>query len=622
MSVVRLDPPRVDVDLDGVAGWPGRLLVSTLGASHELASERPPHPTLSGRPVKRRVLEPGDVLRHGAFDLAFATGPAGPAPAERPEDATPASERQRELDALLLLARRCHAPLDPEALLEEILACVLELGGARRGCVLLAPGEMAALGWVPPGGEALPVAVSRRMDAADPDPVSRSVLERMVSSGRALLVADVRVDPVLRTSASLSAQGVRSVVAVPMVRDGRRVGAIYVDSDGGHRVLGPPDLERLEGVAAHVVAALAHAATRRRLSREADAARAVARAESARTHDPSRLVAESPAMRASLELIDRVAPQDTSVLILGESGTGKELLARALHDRSPRCDAPFVAVNCMALSPDLMESELFGHEKGAYTGATGPRAGRFELAHGGTLFLDEIGELEPRVQVKLLRVLQERTIERVGSARPRPVDVRLVCATHVDLARAVAEGRLRQDLYYRIAVFPISVPPLRDRPGDVPALVVQFLRELSGRMGRVIGDVEPAAAAALARYPWPGNVRELRNVIERAFVLARGAVLTLPALPEDVVRGVAPIPVPAPARSPGPGPGPAPPTAPGRSTFAEARSAFERRLVLERLEANGGNVARTARELDLPRSSLYRKLEEWGMVDRADRRRG
>jgi formate hydrogenlyase transcriptional activator len=239
------------------------------------------------------------------------------------------------------------------------------------------------------------------------------------------------------------------------------------------------------------------------------------------------LTGDGLAMRAVRLAIQQVAPTDSTVLILGETGTGKELVARAIHQLSPRRDRLLVAVNCAALAPSVIASELFGHEAGAFTGATRRRVGRFELAHHGTLFLDEIGELTPDVQVMLLRVLQERAIERVGSNTPVPVDVRLIAATHQDFSEAVRDGRFRADLFYRLNVFPIQVPPLRQRPGDVADLTRHFLHVFNRRMGKRVERIGPESLRLLTAYPWPGNVRELENLIERAMIMTRGAVLSI-----------------------------------------------------------------------------------------------
>jgi transcriptional regulator with GAF, ATPase, and Fis domain len=238
-------------------------------------------------------------------------------------------------------------------------------------------------------------------------------------------------------------------------------------------------------------------------------------------------VGRSASLLATLRRVNQVAGTDATVLLLGETGTGKELLARAIHARSQRHRGPLIAINCAALPSTLIESELFGHEKGAFTGATHAKAGRFELADGGTLFLDEIGDLEPVLQTKLLRVLQEGEIERLGSTGTRKVNIRVVAATNRDLDQAIREGRFRTDLYYRLSVFPITVPPLRHRREDIPLLVWYLINLRQRALGRDIKEVPQAAMDALAAYDWPGNVRELQNVIERALILSRGPVLRI-----------------------------------------------------------------------------------------------
>jgi two-component system response regulator HydG len=241
-------------------------------------------------------------------------------------------------------------------------------------------------------------------------------------------------------------------------------------------------------------------------------------------------VGDSMEVRRLLALVERVAPRDTTVLITGESGTGKELIARALHQKSPRCDRPFIAVNCAALSESLFESELFGHEKGAFTGAISLKKGRFELAQGGTIFLDEVGELAPGLQAKLLRVLQQREFERVGGTQPHPLDIRVVAATNRDLNADVSEGKFREDLYHRLNVVTLESPPLRDRKDDIPQLAMFFLNRSAERCKRQVRGISPEAQEMLKQYAWPGNVRELENAMERAVVLG----LSEWVLPEDL----------------------------------------------------------------------------------------
>jgi PAS domain S-box-containing protein len=259
-------------------------------------------------------------------------------------------------------------------------------------------------------------------------------------------------------------------------------------------------------------------------------------------HNFEEIIGRSPALLSALDKVKRVARTDASVLITGETGSGKELIARAVHSRSPRRERPLVKLNCAALPTGLIESELFGHEKGAFSGAIQRRIGRFELAHGGTIFLDEIGELPLDVQAKLLRVLQEREFERVGGSHTIRADVRVISATNRDLVRAVAQGRFREDLYYRLAVFPIALPPLRERKEDIPLLVQFFLQKYGARIGQHIESVDPATAKRLLDYPWPGNIRELQNIIERALILTSGPVLHIDPemLPErSLPRGAA-----------------------------------------------------------------------------------
>jgi formate hydrogenlyase transcriptional activator len=250
-----------------------------------------------------------------------------------------------------------------------------------------------------------------------------------------------------------------------------------------------------------------------------------------------RIVGSSAALETLLEQVERVGPTDSTVLIEGETGTGKELIAQAVHNVSPRCNRRFVKVNCAAIPHDLLESELFGHEKGAFTGAIAQRVGRFEMAHQGTLFLDEIGDIPLALQPKLLRVLQEQEFERLGSGQTHKVDVRVIAATHRDLTEMAARNEFRSDLYYRLNVFPIQVPPLRERREDISALVTHFVKFFSGRMGKQIEQIPPETMAALTSYSWPGNIRELQNLVQRAVILSDHGLLPNP-LPTAMISGL------------------------------------------------------------------------------------
>jgi PAS domain S-box-containing protein len=269
----------------------------------------------------------------------------------------------------------------------------------------------------------------------------------------------------------------------------------------------------------------------RRLKDQLQAENIYLREEIRGAHNFGEVVGQSPAIKTVLSQVEQVAATEATVLLLGETGTGKELLATAIHNLSPRRDRPMVKVNCAALPATLVESELFGREKGAYTGALSKQAGRFELAHDSTLFLDEVADLPPEVQVKLLRVLQEGTLEHLGSPKPIHVNVRVIAASNRDLAQAVREGRFREDLFYRLNVFPITVPPLRERPEDIPLLVWAFVEKIGRTLGKTIRAIAKESMEALQRFPWPGNVRELRNIIERALITSTGPTLRV-ALPE------------------------------------------------------------------------------------------
>jgi two-component system response regulator HydG len=313
---------------------------------------------------------------------------------------------------------------------------------------------------------------------------------------------------------------------------------------------------------------------------------------------PEQIVFASPRFREVYDLTLKVASSDANILILGESGTGKELIASALHHNSPRCNHPFVSLNCAALSDTLLESQLFGHLRGAFTGAVANQKGMLEEADGGTLFLDEIGDVSPAVQAKLLRVIQERDFIPVGSTRAKKVDVRFVAATNKDLQREVYEGRFREDLFYRLNVISINLPPLRDRPEDIEPLARHFLRRFASRMAKDIRDIAPEGLAALHSYGWPGNVRELENVMERAVILTSGSAITADVIPLQAGRSaVQPpaVPVPKPEMVP--------------------LEEMERQHIEAVLKENRYNKSRTAEILAISRRTLDRRIAEFGLME-------
>ena len=339
---------------------------------------------------------------------------------------------------------------------------------------------------------------------------------------------------------------------------------------------------------------------REKLSRQrAEAEVEVLRADAAAGYVPGEMVGQSPLMVALLQSIAKVASSDVVVHISGESGTGKELVARALHMQSKRASGPFVKVDCGALTDTLLESELFGHEKGAFTGAVKRKLGRFELADKGTLFLDEVGDMTPNLQLKLLRVLQDEQFERVGGEETIQVDVRVVSATHRDLKRAVEDGSFREDLFYRLHVVPFRVPSLRERRADIPLLVAHFIKKLGPRANSAVKQISAAALARLQTYSWPGNVRELENAVEQALVFADGESIDVAALPPFLREGAdeAALAVPA-----------------GNMSLPEILDDLERQLIQRAYDRSGGVKTETARLLGIKTSALYYKLEKYGIT--------
>ncbi|MEW6321619.1 MAG: sigma 54-interacting transcriptional regulator [Acidobacteriota bacterium] len=399
-----------------------------------------------------------------------------------------------------------------------------------------------------------------------------------------------------RTWDVMAREGMESVCALPLIREERSFGALFFMSTSrdAYRDIPVPLLER---VASAVAVAVDHCFAYERLAELRDrleVENVYLREEIQQAHDFQEIVGRSPAMTKLLATLHTVAATPATVLILGETGTGKELVARAIHERSARRDRPLVKVNCAAIPPGLVESELFGHVRGAFTGAISARTGRFEVAHGGTIFLDEVGELPAEAQAKLLRVLQEREIEPVGSHRTRKVDVRVIAATNRDLAAEVAAGRFRADLYFRLNVVPLTVPPLRERAGDVELLAHVLAERFAREFGKRVEGISPASLDRLAAYHWPGNVRELANLVERAVVLADGPILELGA---DLVPA-------GPARAPGPAPG-------------DTLEDVERRHIKNVLDATGGIVegpAGAAARLGLNPSTLRSRMKKLGIA--------
>jgi Nif-specific regulatory protein len=422
------------------------------------------------------------------------------------------------LKALLAISTAIHAIRDEEALDSQLLDLLFEAVPAAAGAIL----QLGA-------GNALVVQAVRPARANGVVHINGATVRHAISEGIGTICSDTPGAPA--SSTSPSASSARSVMAVPMTVRGRTLGAIYLTACAG----GSFTDDHLQlAVAVGRISAIAIDNIRQcvALERETDRLQAD-------LHLTQQMIGESEPLRQVHGRIAKVARVDTTVLITGETGTGKEMAARAIHLNSDRARRPFIAINCAALTESLLESELFGHERGAFTSAFAQKKGKLELADGGTVFLDEVGELAPALQSKLLRVLQERQFERVGGTRPIDVDLRILSATNRDLAAGVTAGTFRQDLYFRLNVVAIHLPPLRERREDVPALARHFLSTSARKSGRRVSAISPAAMQCLLAYDWPGNVRELENAIERACVLGSGEEILQEDLPETVIEGAA-----------------------------------------------------------------------------------
>ena len=425
-----------------------------------------------------------------------------------------------DLNALLKIATGIGGIRDQESLQWQLLGFIFDVVPAERGAVLLFDDTekfSSAVGW------------DRVLGPAHPVRVSRTVVQRIRRDGVGLVVNDVSGDTTLAHVQTLAELHVHSVLCVPLLVSGKVVGAIYLDSKSATRHFDEGHLQVMTAVAGIASLALDNVRHWEQLQQENQQLRAEVNLE----HD---MLGASQRMREVFEFIRRVAPTDSTVLIEGESGTGKEMVARAIHRNSSRAERPFVAINCAAIAETLLESELFGHEKGAFTGAVSQKKGKMEAADGGTLFLDEVSELAASLQAKLLRVLQEREFERVGGIRPLKLDIRLVAATNRLLREEVQNGTFRKDLYYRLNVVAVTMPALRDRREDIPLLADHFIAKASRKCKTRMKPLSSEARACLIAYDWPGNVRELENAIERALVLGSTESILHDDLPEAVLE--------------------------------------------------------------------------------------
>ncbi len=570
---------------------------------------------VNSMPVREQRLEHGDVIAVGDSRFVFLLGeadsdamqssstPQNGNPVElsglsltasstvrlRVEDALylrpekilesfpPLARMARDLTLLLKISTTINSIRETEALERQLLELIFEAVPAERGAILLVGEDtdeiVSVFGWDRLAGPEATVQVSRT--------ITRQVIEE----GVAVLSNDVLQGEEFAGAESLATSYVRSLLCVPLVLFGRTLGVIYLSTTDAETYFEEDHLQLLTVVSAIAAVALKNARHMERLADENERLRDSVRVEHS-------MIGESARMREVYNFIARVAATDTTILIRGESGTGKELAARAIHLNSPRAGQPFVAINCAALTETLLESELFGYEKGAFTGAHAQKKGKLEVANGGTIFLDEVGELAPTMQAKLLRVLQEREFERVGGTRTVKIDVRVVAATNRNLEEATKQSAFRQDLYYRLNVVSFVMPPLRERREDIPLLSNFFAAKYAEKFKRKISGLSAEARAYLTSYDWPGNVRELENAVERAVVLGSTEFILPEDLPETVLEAESTTGTPH-AQT---------------TRYHEAIKDAKKELILKAVESAGGSYTEAARLLGVHPNYLHRLI--------------
>jgi transcriptional regulator with GAF, ATPase, and Fis domain len=530
---------------------------------------------INGKRKRRARLVNGDRLTLGQAQLSFSMF-------SEPQSEGPSSggESNSELAGLRRLhefSERLMAVPSVDELLETLLDTVIELTGAARGMVLMADTSES-------GPCSIEVRASRNVASAtiqkEGGGISDSIVRQVIETKRPVIVSDALTDTTFGRSESVIALQLSSVMCAPLLNQGEVIGALYVANDEIKSLFERKQLELLTIFAGQASLLLTNAMLVNAL--RADKQKLEAELGDKRFGE---IIGACASMLEVFRKLQKVAATDISVLITGETGTGKELIAREVHRLSERASGPFVTVNCGAIPENLMESEMFGHVKGAFTGAIASRGGKFQQADGGTLFLDEVGELTPQLQVKLLRALQERIVYRVGDSRPEKVDIRVVAATNRNLDDMIRQGTFREDLYYRLNVVNLWLPPLRERGDDAFIIAKALLSKYADELNSPVRGFSPAALAAIKKYDWPGNIRQLENRIKKALVLCDKHLLG----PEDLdltPEAMAPI-----------------------EPLEKAKEDFQRRYVLEVLERNNGNRTQTARDLGVDPRTIFRYLE-------------
>jgi transcriptional regulator with GAF, ATPase, and Fis domain len=578
---------------------------------------------VNGSPIKQQTLEHGDVIRVGDAYFKFVNdqGEAGAREQDvvfgdgecetsltvalRCEDSTylqiaksataaPSDRLTRDLQTLVTFATKIGSIQEPSEMQKQVLETIAEAIPVQHGAILLWETSVEEINSRTAWDNS-----KKSSGMNHPVHVSRTILRRVAQDRAAVLVNDLSADAALRATGSFANSKVSSILCAPLTWAQRIFGAIYLDTWNPTLRFSQSDLQLVMGIAGITAAGIVNLQRVERLQAESK------RLQTALDTDQD-MVGGSGSMRRLSSLISRVAENDSIVLLCGESGTGKELAARAIHRASSRRNGPFVALNCAAIPADLLESELFGHEKGAFTGATAQRKGQLEIAQCGTLLLDEIGELALPLQSKLLRVLQEREFTRVGGTRPVHADVRFLAATNRDLAKCAKSGTFRLDLYYRLNVISISLPPLRERREDILLLARYFAAKLGTKCNRPVAGISAEAERYLTRYDWPGNIRELENAIEHAIVLGSTESILPEDLPECIFEALPTSAVSAAKQLSNKDAASDPRS--NSTTYQNAVVNLKKQLILEALKETGGNYTEAARHLRVSPNYLHRLI--------------
>ncbi len=536
---------------------------------------------VNGRDRRNYALKDGDLLLMGGTEIAFSVTAPGEQAKARPRKDTKKAEAASidpRLKKITTFAEKLLLGMEVPEIFKTLLDAVISLCGANKGFLIHVDGD------------AIHIPAARNVDRVDVGSdrglVSDSVIARVLKERRPIIISDALNDTVLGQSKSVLDLRLSSVMCVPLMARNNLIGVLYLGNEGIEGLFTLEDLELLKIFAAQAGLILHNALLLDELRLENED---LARDVQAGTGLGGTMIGNDASMVTVFRTISKVAPTDLSVLVTGETGTGKELVARETHQRSNRREGPFVSINCGAIPENLLESELFGHKKGAFTGALFDKQGKFEDANGGTLFLDEIGEMPMNLQVKLLRVLQEREIERVGEGKARPVDIRVVSATNKDLSEEITAGRFREDLFYRLNELVISLPALRDRGDDVILIAKHLLKRFTRLYSSKAGGFNQEAVEAMRSYVWPGNVRQLENRIKKALVLSEAAFLgpaDLGFSGEDAAAS------------------------PRWQALADAKESFQQRYIKDCLEAHAWNKAATARALDVDPRTIFRYIEK------------